>query len=49
VVWTKEHGKGRICYVSLGHRAGIYRQEAVRRIVVEGLLWTLKDERGGIS
>ena len=49
VVWTKEHGKGRICYVSLGHRAGIYCQEAVRRIVVEGLLWTLKDERGGIS
>ncbi|MBN1883734.1 MAG: ThuA domain-containing protein [Deltaproteobacteria bacterium] len=49
VVWTKEYGKGRICYLSLGHRAGIYREEAVRRIIVEGLLWTLGRERGRVS
>lgn len=49
VVWTKEHGKGRICYISLGHRARIFNQEAVRRIVLEGLDWTLGRKKGGTA
>jgi len=49
VVWTKSHGKGRICYISLGHRASVMKVDAVRRIITEGLGWTLGVEKGGAA
>lgn len=49
VVWTKEYGKGRICYISMGHKARVFNQEAVRRIVLEGFGWTLGRGKGGTA
>jgi hypothetical protein len=47
VVWTRRHGKGRVCYVSLGHVAAVMNDRAVRRIMADGLLWTLGHQREG--
>jgi len=47
VVWTKEHGKGRVCYVSPGHKAKALDEDAIRRIIIEGLDWTLGQRKGG--
>lgn len=39
VVWTKEHGKGRVCYFSLGHVASIFKKEEAHRIIERGMKW----------
>lgn len=39
VVWTKQHGKGRVCYVSLGHTIQSIKHPAVKQIIQSGLLW----------
>lgn len=39
VVWTKQYGRGRIFYCSLGHHAALVRQPEVLRLCVRGLLW----------
>jgi type 1 glutamine amidotransferase len=39
VVWTKEHGKGRVCYCSLGHTIEATRNPHVLEILRRGLLW----------
>lgn len=39
VVWTKNYGKGRIFYTSLGHVAADFNVPEARTIVQRGLLW----------
>jgi type 1 glutamine amidotransferase len=39
VVWTKRHGEGRVCYVSLGHTTQSMKHPAVKQIIQAGLLW----------
>jgi type 1 glutamine amidotransferase len=42
VVWTRSHGKGRVCYLSLGHVAKVLEDASVRQIVADGLSFVLK-------
>jgi type 1 glutamine amidotransferase len=39
VVWTRHHGKGRVCYCSLGHTISSMRNPHVLKILRRGLLW----------
>lgn len=39
VVWTREHGKGRVCYFSLGHVASVLKKGEVRSIIERALKW----------
>jgi uncharacterized protein len=39
VVWTREHGAGRVCYCALGHKTGVLLQPSVMRILQRGLQW----------
>ena len=39
VVWTRHHGKGRVCYCSLGHTISSMRNPHVLEILRRGLLW----------
>ncbi len=39
VVWTKEHGKGKICYCSLGHQAKVMEIPEVKEIIKGCINW----------
>ncbi len=39
VVWTRESGKGKIAYCSLGHRADVLKNPQFREIVLRCLKW----------
>ena len=39
VVWTKSWGKGRICYIALGHNPESCRDENFRTLLVRGTAW----------
>ncbi|MYE26319.1 MAG: ThuA domain-containing protein, partial [Chloroflexi bacterium] len=39
VVWTRNYGKGKIFYSSLGHKVGDFDVPEAREIVRRGLLW----------
>jgi type 1 glutamine amidotransferase len=41
VLWTREHGKGRIAYFSLGHRAEALRHPSAVIVLRRALLWTV--------
>jgi type 1 glutamine amidotransferase len=47
VVWTHSYGKGRVCYVSLGHEAAVFTIEAVKTIITDALSYILRPDRGG--
>ncbi len=47
VVWTRDYGKGRVCYISLGHEAAVFANEAVKTIVTDALSYILGPGRGG--
>ena len=39
VAWTKQYGKGRVFYCSLGHSVDILRQQDILTLVTRGTLW----------
>lgn len=39
VCWTRMFGVGRVAYLSLGHLAGVFRQDSVRRTVQQLVQW----------
>jgi type 1 glutamine amidotransferase len=39
MVWTRMHGKGRVCYACPGHRAASMRVPAYQQILIRGLEW----------
>lgn len=39
VMWTRLHKKGRVAYLALGHRPGVWRQPAVGDILQASLDW----------
>jgi uncharacterized protein len=39
VAWTRMHGRGRVFYCSLGHRANVLEQEAALELCTRGLVW----------
>jgi hypothetical protein len=43
VVWTRTHGRGRVCCCTLGHTAATLRHDAVRLVVSRALAWVSRD------
>ena len=43
MVWTKGHGKGRVCYLCPGHRSASMGHPMVQEIVRRGLQWVAED------
>jgi type 1 glutamine amidotransferase len=43
VVWKKRHGRGRVFYSSLGHRAYELDVPEVRTLMTRGMLWAARD------
>jgi len=43
VAWIKTHGKGRVFYASLGHRAEIFERPALMRFYLDGIQFALGD------
>jgi type 1 glutamine amidotransferase len=39
VVWTRTHGKGRVCYACPGHRAASLHLPAFQQVLLRGLAW----------
>lgn len=39
MVWTRNAGKGRVCYLGPGHRSASMQHEAVQEIVRRGMKW----------
>jgi uncharacterized protein len=39
MVWTRFHGKGRVCYACPGHRAASMRVKAYQQVLTRGLEW----------
>ncbi len=39
VMWTKKYGRGRVCYLSLGHCFQIWQHPEVKKIVRNSLIW----------
>ncbi len=46
VVWTRQHGAGRVCYCSLGHRAAVLVQPPAAAILRRGLAWVCSPANG---
>jgi type 1 glutamine amidotransferase len=44
VVWTRRHGKGRVCYACPGHRAQSLQVPAMQEILRRGLTWVCRKE-----
>lgn len=47
VVWTRLHGRGRVCCCALGHAAAVFRQPSVRQIIARALAWVSRSEEAG--
>jgi uncharacterized protein len=45
IAWTKEIGKGRLFYTSLGHREDVWLSDAYQQHVLGGLKWALGLEK----
>jgi len=39
VVWTRRHGKGRVCYLAIGHRAQTLKNPCIQKLIHSGLYW----------
>ena len=44
VVWTRMHGRGRVFYCSLGHRASVVELQPTLELCTRGLLWAAHAE-----
>ena len=41
VAWTKEHGKGKVFYTTLGHREDVWENERYKKHILGGIKWAL--------
>lgn len=46
VAWTRAHGQGRVCYISLGHRAPAIKNPHVLEMLRQGMRWVAGEEGG---
>jgi type 1 glutamine amidotransferase len=46
VAWTRMHGRGRVFYCSLGHRASVVEMEPTLELCTRGLRWAACAEAG---
>jgi type 1 glutamine amidotransferase len=44
VVWTRNYGKGKVCYFSLGHTESTWEQPSVKSIIERSLHWLMLDQ-----
>ena len=42
VVWTKEWGKGRVFYSSLGHSLNDLKDENILKLTIQGIIWATR-------
>ena len=47
VVWTRMHGRGRVFYCSIGHRASVVEMQPTLELCTRGLLWAACVEAAG--
>ena len=47
IVWTRQHGLGRICYAGWGHCSASLRHPSTFRILQAGLAWVCRREEDG--
>ena len=45
VVWTRHYGKGRVCYLAIGHCAKSLKNPCVQKIIHSGLNWICESEK----
>ncbi|MCD6122824.1 MAG: ThuA domain-containing protein [Spirochaetales bacterium] len=45
ILWTKLFGKGKICYLSLGHTAQSLKEEHVKEVIRRSAKWLLEGKR----
>ena len=43
VAWIKTHGKGRVFYSSLGHKAEVFERPALMQFYLDGIQFALGD------
>ena len=43
--WVREHGQGRVFYTAYGHDSRTWKQPAFHKLVLNGILWAVGDER----
>jgi type 1 glutamine amidotransferase len=41
VAWTKEHGKGKVFYTTLGHREDVWENDRYKKHILGGIKWAL--------
>jgi|ERR1043165_6666197 type 1 glutamine amidotransferase len=46
VAWTKEHGKGKVFYTTLGHREDVWQNPRYQKHILGGIKWALGLENG---
>jgi len=44
VGWARKYGNARVVFIQMGHGPGIYGNEAYRRLVVQAVRWTTKED-----
>ncbi|MDP6446529.1 MAG: ThuA domain-containing protein [Pirellulaceae bacterium] len=44
IAWVKEYGKGRVFYISLGHREDVWSNETYQKSLLGGIQWVLGAE-----
>ena len=47
VAWTKQYGRGRVFYCSLGHSVDILEQPDILTLVTRGMLWAAGQDEVG--
>jgi hypothetical protein len=42
LAWTRQHGRGRVFYTALGHRAEVWRDERFQRLLIGAMRWATR-------
>ncbi len=48
IAWVKEYGKGKVFYISLGHREDVWTNETYMKSILGGVNWILGNARGSV-
>lgn len=49
LTWLRYHGKGRVFYTGLGYQLAGWQTDVLRRTIVGGALWVLRDTEADVS
>jgi len=39
MVWTRNHGSGRVCYTCPGHKSAVFKNPEYQQVLIRGLKW----------